>query len=67
VGQIEMELVGSDCMEINNLRQFAPPRQLQLPKMAYQQAWHARKHNDAALAWLRLAVMNSCKPNAGQQ
>jgi len=50
-----------------NLRQFAPPRQLQLPKMAYQQAWHARKHNDPALAWLRLAVMNSCKPNAGQQ
>ncbi|MDH1476984.1 LysR family transcriptional regulator [Comamonas thiooxydans] len=50
-----------------NLRQFAPPRQLQLPKMAYQQAWHARKHNDPALAWLRLAVMNSCKPNAGEQ
>lgn len=50
-----------------NLRQFAPPRQLQLPKMAYQQAWHTRKHNDPALAWLRLAVINSCKQSAGEQ
>ncbi|MDH1430151.1 LysR family transcriptional regulator [Comamonas aquatica] len=45
------------------LRQFAPPRQLQLPKMAYQQAWHTRKDNDPALSWLRQVVMNGCKPN----
>lgn len=47
------------------LRQFAPPRQLQLPKMAYQQAWHARKDSDPALAWLRQVVMNGCQANIG--
>lgn len=49
------------------LRQFAPPRQLQLPKMAYQQAWHTRKDNDPALSWLRQVVMHVCKPNERTQ
>lgn len=44
------------------LRQFAPPRQLQLPKMAYQQAWHIRKDSDPALNWMRNVVMNCCRP-----
>lgn len=40
------------------LRQFAPP--FQLPKMAYQQAWHTRKSTDPALSWLRQAVVDCC-------
>lgn len=46
---------------LRDLRRFAPPRQLKLPTMAYQQAWHARKDHDPALIWLRQAVVNACK------
>ena len=48
-----------------NLRQFAPPHQLPLAKMAYQQAWHARKDNDPGLSWLRQVIMNGCQTNLG--
>lgn len=49
----------------SGLRQFAPPDELQLPKMAYQQAWHTRKDNDLGLSWLRQVVLSKCKPNEG--
>jgi DNA-binding transcriptional LysR family regulator len=51
---------------LKHLRQFAPPRELQLPTIIYQQAWHTRKHNDPALIWLRQAVMNSSKQTTGK-
>ena len=50
---------------LRDLRQFSPPHQLPLPKMAYQQAWHARKDNDPGLSWLRQVVMNCCQPSIG--
>ncbi|WP_416974813.1 LysR family transcriptional regulator [Streptomyces sp. 4F14] len=37
------------------LRKFAPP--LELPRLAYQQAWHTRRATDPAHRWLRQAVM----------
>jgi DNA-binding transcriptional LysR family regulator len=40
------------------LRQFPPP--LQLPKLAYQQAWHIRKDTDPALTWLRQVMADCC-------
>lgn len=36
------------------LRKFAPP--LELPRFAYQQAWHTRRATDPAHRWLRQAV-----------
>lgn len=37
-----------------SLRQFDPP--IDIPRFAYQQAWHARKEGDASHRWLREAV-----------
>lgn len=36
------------------LRQFKPP--LNLPRFAYQQAWHVRREGDPAHRWLRQAI-----------
>ncbi|MEV6591434.1 LysR family transcriptional regulator [Streptomyces acidicola] len=44
------------------LRRFAPP--LEIPGFAYQQAWHARRTNDPAHAWLRQALMTCSQPRA---
>ncbi|MWL86884.1 LysR family transcriptional regulator [Cupriavidus sp. SW-Y-13] len=45
---------------LRGLRQFSPPTEFHLPKIAYQQAWHARKDNDPALTWLRQVMMSGC-------
>ncbi|MGE8063555.1 LysR family transcriptional regulator [Pseudomonas sp. NPDC089569] len=42
------------------LRCFEPP--LALPKIAYQQAWHARKAGDPALGWLRQCFVEAYPP-----
>lgn len=44
-----------------DLRQFEPP--FELPRFAYQQAWHIRKEGDAAHRWLREAVFSCTQPN----
>lgn len=44
---------------VRELRQFAPPPQLALPTLAYQQIWHVRKEHDPALIWLRAAIRES--------
>jgi len=47
-----------------SLRQFEPP--LEIPRFAYQQAWHIRKEGDAAHRWLREAVFSCAQPNRRQ-
>lgn len=51
----------------HGLRQFAPPPELALPKMAYQQAWHMRKDADPALSWLRQAVKTRCNLGSSER
>jgi DNA-binding transcriptional LysR family regulator len=43
-----------------SLRQFEPP--IDIPRFAYQQAWHSRKESDAAHRWLRDAVFECSQP-----
>ncbi|MEU1664758.1 LysR family transcriptional regulator [Streptomyces sparsogenes] len=42
------------------LRKFTPP--LDLPRFAYQQAWHVRRADDPAHRWLREAVLTCARP-----
>ncbi|WP_458370649.1 LysR family transcriptional regulator [Pseudomonas fluorescens] len=44
-----------------SLRQFEPP--IDIPRFAYQQAWHSRKEGDAAHRWLREAVFKCSQPS----
>ncbi|MCZ0990946.1 LysR family transcriptional regulator [Streptomyces diastatochromogenes] len=46
------------------LRKFTPP--LDLPRFAYQQAWHIRRANDPAHRWLREAVLTCSQPANSQ-
>ncbi|WP_405606435.1 LysR family transcriptional regulator [Streptomyces sp. NBC_00076] len=46
------------------LRKFTPP--LDLPRFAYQQAWHVRRANDPAHRWLREAVLMCSQPGRSQ-
>ncbi|MEU5646299.1 LysR family transcriptional regulator [Streptomyces milbemycinicus] len=43
------------------LRKFTPP--LDLPRFAYQQAWHIRRANDPAHRWLREALLTYSQPS----
>jgi DNA-binding transcriptional LysR family regulator len=43
------------------LRKFTPP--LDLPRFAYQQAWHVRRANDPAHRWLREALLKCSQPS----
>ncbi|WSA80404.1 LysR family transcriptional regulator [Streptomyces sp. NBC_01799] len=43
------------------LRKFTPP--LELPRPAYQQAWHIRRAGDPAHRWLRRAVVTCSQPS----
>ncbi len=45
------------------LRRFTPP--LDLPRFAYQQAWHTRRADDPAHRWLREAVLMCGRPGDG--
>lgn len=45
------------------LRRFTPS--LDLPRFAYQQAWHARRADDPAHRWLREAVLACGRPGGG--
>ncbi|CAL9324877.1 LysR substrate-binding domain-containing protein [Streptomyces sp. SudanB182_2057] len=45
------------------LRRFTPP--LDLPRFAYQQAWHTRRADDPAHRWLREAVLTCGRPGDG--
>lgn len=42
------------------LKLFRPP--LDLPRFAFQQAWHIRRHNDPAHCWLRSVVLECSQP-----
>lgn len=42
------------------LRRFVPP--LELPRFAFQQAWHARRDADPAHGWFRSVVMDCSQP-----
>ncbi len=46
------------------LRKFTPP--LELPRFAYQQAWHVRQANDPAHRWLREAMLMCSQPGHSQ-
>ena len=47
-----------DLRRHKTLRRFAPP--LELPRFAYQQAWHVRKQGDAMHRWLRNSMAQCC-------
>jgi len=45
------------------IARFPPP--IDLPRFAFQQAWHARRDADPAHRWFRGAVMQACQPGRG--
>ena len=47
----------------DTLARFSPP--FTAPRIAYQQAWHARKDNDPAHRWLREALYACSQPQQG--